>query len=112
MKNLGKGYEIVDFSLYYADVPSPTGRYIVRDDGIYLSGTNIPVVTRDMGLYFRGWYYDESGVVVREAGYHLINLRIWGKMTITFPALFSSYACLRRETSLQLSQSPYVFPHL
>jgi hypothetical protein len=73
MKYLGVGYEIVDFSLYYADVPSPTGRYIVRGDGIYLSGTNIPVVDRDMGWYFGGWYYDESGVVLREVGYDLIN---------------------------------------
>lgn len=78
MNNLGVDYEIVDFSLYYADVPSPTGRYIVRDDGIYLSGTNIPVVARDMVLYFRGWYPDESGVVVWEAGYPLINFGAFG----------------------------------
>ena len=74
MKNLGKGYEIVDFSLNYADVPSPTGRYIVRGDGIYLSETNIPVVTRNMGWYFKGWYYDESGVIVQGGGYSLITL--------------------------------------
>lgn len=75
MKNLGKGYEIVDFSLDYADVPSPTGRYIVRGDGIYLSGTNISVVTRQyMGGSFKGWYYDESGVVVQGGGYSLITL--------------------------------------
>ena len=74
MKNLGKGYEIVDFSLNYADVPSPTGRYILRGDGIYLSETNTPVVTRDMGWYFKGWYYDESGVIVQGGGYSLITL--------------------------------------
>ncbi|MBI5824387.1 MAG: hypothetical protein HZB18_10200 [Chloroflexi bacterium] len=45
MKDIGKGYEIVDFSLNYVDVPSPTGRYIVRGDGIYISETHTPVVT-------------------------------------------------------------------
>ncbi|MBI5963534.1 MAG: hypothetical protein HY863_08690 [Chloroflexi bacterium] len=73
LKDMGKGYEIVDFSLQYSDVPSPTGRYIIRGDGIYISGTHTPVVTRDMGLYFGGWYYDESGVVFRQPGYDLIN---------------------------------------
>ena len=73
MDDLGMDYEIVDFSLHYADVPSPTGKYIVRGDGIYLSTTNTPVVTRDMGFYFRSWYYDESGVVFKEAAGYLIN---------------------------------------
>ena len=74
MKDLGKGYEIVDLSTTrYADIPSPTGRYIVRNDGIYLSGTNTPVVTRQyMGGRFKGWYYDESGVVVHDPGHDLI----------------------------------------
>jgi hypothetical protein len=65
MKDLKVNYEVVDFSLYYTDVLSPTGRYIVRDDGIYLSGTNMPIVTHYMEYYFKGWYYDESGVVVQ-----------------------------------------------
>ncbi len=101
MKNLGKGYEIVDFSLNYADVPSPTGRYIVRGDGIYLSGTNIPVVTRqDMGYYFRGWYYDESGVVFQEGqGTIFLNFREYHPI-VTFLVLFLNCACLRNETFL------------
>ena len=74
MKDLGMNYEIVDFSLQYADIPSPTGRYIVRGDGIYLSETNTPVMIRDMGWYFKSWYYDESGVVFQDAGYYLIDL--------------------------------------
>jgi hypothetical protein len=74
MNNLGVDYEIVDFSLQYADVPSPTGKYVVRNDGIYLSKTNMPVVTRGMEHYFRGWYSDESGVVVQGVGYSLITL--------------------------------------
>ncbi|NOT03417.1 MAG: hypothetical protein HOP27_02340 [Anaerolineales bacterium] len=73
MKDLGVDYEIVDFSLKYANIPSPTGRYIVHGDGIYISETHTPVITRDMGLYFGGWYYDESGVVFRQPGYDLIN---------------------------------------
>ena len=73
MKDLGVNYEIVDFSLRYTDVASPTGKYTVRSDGIYLSETNTPVVTRDMGYYFRGWYYDESGVVFQEGAGYLFN---------------------------------------
>jgi len=74
LKDLGKDYEIVDFSLRYAEVPSPTGRYIVRADGIYLSETNAPIVTRGMASSFNGWYYDESGVILRRGGYYLITL--------------------------------------
>lgn len=73
MKDLEVDYQIVDFSLYHADVPSPTGRYMVRGDGIYLAGTNTLVMDRDMGFYFRGWYYDESGVVFQEGGTYLIK---------------------------------------
>ena len=79
MKDLGKDYEIIDLSTtQYADLPSPTGRYVVRHDGIYLSGTNTPFVTsqymevRFLGEYFKGWYYDESGIVVQGGGVNLI----------------------------------------
>ena len=80
MKDLGVDYEIVDLSLKYTDVPSPTGRYIIRNDGIYLSEMNTPVVTREytgkrfIGDYFVSWYYDESGIVVQGRGYDLITL--------------------------------------
>ncbi|MBI5965277.1 MAG: hypothetical protein HY863_17515 [Chloroflexi bacterium] len=74
MKDLGVDYEVVDFSRYDANVPSPTGRYIVHYDGIYISGTNMQVVTRGMGHYFKGWYYDESGVVVQDAEHDLLLL--------------------------------------
>jgi hypothetical protein len=79
MKELGINYEIIDFLLQYANVPSPTGRYVVRNDGIYLSGTNTPIVTREyaggyfMGGYFKSWYYDESGVVVQENSKYLFS---------------------------------------
>jgi hypothetical protein len=80
MKDLGKDYEIVDLSTtQYVDIPSPTGRYVVRNDGIYLSGTNTPVVTRQymggrfMGGYFKSWYYDESGLVVQGGPTYLIS---------------------------------------
>jgi len=77
MKNLGVDYDIVDFSLRYTDVLSPTGKYVVRNDGIYLSGTNTPIVNLGSRYYFRGWYYDESGVVFREIGYDLIHIGAW-----------------------------------
>jgi hypothetical protein len=73
MKDLGVDYESVDLSLQYADIPSPMGRYIVRNDGIYLYGINKPVVARDMGWYFKGWYYDESGVIFQERASYLIK---------------------------------------
>lgn len=74
MSDLGITYEIMDLSLHYADALSPTGKYTVRGDGIYLSETNTPVMIRDMGWYFKGWYYDESGVVYQGGGYSLITL--------------------------------------
>lgn len=64
MKELGVDYQVVDFSLGYADVPSPTGRYVVRGDGIYLSVTNMLVVSRGEWRFI-GWYYNESGVVIQ-----------------------------------------------
>ena len=88
MKDLGVDNEIVDFSLRYTDVPSPTGKYTVRSDGIYLSETNTPVATRDMGYYFRGWYYDESGVVFQEGAGYLFNfLESQGSYRIPSPLL-------------------------
>ncbi len=68
-------YEIIDFSLYHTGVPSPTNKYIARFDGIYLTKTN-QLVPTDGGMfgYFRGWYYDESGLVVQGGGYHLMTL--------------------------------------
>jgi hypothetical protein len=88
MKDLGVDYEIVDFSLRYTDVPSPMGKYTVRSDGIYLSETNTSVVARDMGWYFRGWYYDESGVVFQEGAGYLFNfLESQGSYRIPSPLL-------------------------
>lgn len=84
MKDLGMQYENIDYSLRYADLPSPTGKYVVRNDGIYFSGMNTPVVTpeyagvRFLGGYFRGWYYDESGVVVQRYSSFLISNSLIG----------------------------------
>lgn len=84
MKDLGVSYEIIDLSTTrYADLPSTTGRYVVRNDGIYLSGTNTPVIdyeyaNRFLGGYFKGWYYDESGVVVQDNPTFLIHTILGG----------------------------------
>jgi hypothetical protein len=78
MKNLGVPYEVVDLSLLYADVPSPTGRYIVRSDGIYVSETNEQVMGRDAAFFFVSWYYDESGVVFQKPGPFLISHPLLG----------------------------------
>lgn len=61
MKNLGLDYEIVDFSLRYADVPSPTGKYFIRNDGIYFSNTNTIAIEYKSG--FLGWYFDDSSLI-------------------------------------------------
>ena len=80
--DLGLDYEVVDFSVSNAEVPSPTKKYIVRSDGVYLAGTNQLVRgVGGMNNYFIGWYYDESGVIVQGGGDHLF----------TFPGISSVY---------------------
>ena len=77
-------YENIDLSTtLYSDIPSPMNKYVIRNDGIYLSGTEIPFVTRDyvgtfLGGYFKGWYYDESAVVVQRSPDYLISDTILG----------------------------------
>ncbi len=72
MKDLGVDYEIVDLSLYYADVPSPSGKYFIRYDGIYLSNTNTIFIGHKSG--FMGWYFDDSGLVYDKAGRCYISM--------------------------------------
>jgi hypothetical protein len=73
MQNLGLNYITIDLSLEYTDVPSPTGKYTVKSDGVYEIKTGSIIMTpqyagRNYSLkdYFKGWYYDESGLVVQE----------------------------------------------
>ncbi len=79
MKELGIDYEIIDpTNTVYAGLLSPTGKYVVRNDGIYLSETNMPIVTSEYtsgrltGGDFKSWYYDESAVVAQETASYLI----------------------------------------
>jgi hypothetical protein len=74
MKELGVNYEIVDYSLDDTDVPSPSGKYVVRKYGIYISSQDKLIYQHAMGWHFKGWYYDESGIVFQESGWHLISL--------------------------------------
>lgn len=80
-RSFNMGYEHLDLSTTrYSDIPSPTGKYEVRNRGIYFSGTDFSIVNREytggrfMGGYFRGWYYDESAVVAQGSGYYLLTL--------------------------------------
>lgn len=73
MQDLRLEYITLDLSLEYTDVPSPTGRYTVRKDGVYDLKTNSIIMTpqyagRNYSLkdFFKGWYYDETGLVVQE----------------------------------------------
>jgi hypothetical protein len=90
MNGLGIDYEIVDLATtLYKDIPSPTGRYVVRNDGIYFSETNMPFVTRDyigafLGGYFKGWYYDESALVVQRSPDYLVNDTLLGTHFIIY----------------------------
>ena len=79
--DLGLDYEVVDFSISSAEVPSPTEKYIVRSDGVYLAETNQLVRGAGMPIYFRGWYYDDSGVIVQGGGDYLF----------TFPGISTVY---------------------
>lgn len=78
---LGLDYEVVDFSVSNADVPSPTKKYVVRTHGVYLTGTNQLVQGAGMPIYFRGWYYDDSAVIVQGGGDYLF----------TFPGISTVY---------------------
>jgi hypothetical protein len=77
LDDLGVKYEKVDLSLQYTDVPSPTRRYTVREDGVYLFGTETPVIKSNMRYSFVGWYHDESGIVFRSPGYFLFHIGAW-----------------------------------
>ena len=74
MKDLGVDYEIVDFSLDDTDVPSPSGKYVIRKYGIYTSPQGKRIYQQYMSWHFKNWYYDESGIVFQESGWHLISL--------------------------------------
>lgn len=93
--DLGLDYEVVDFSVSSAEVPSPTKKYIVRSDGVYLVGTNQLIRgVGGMNNYFRSWYYDESAVIVQGGGDYLF----------TFPGVSSVYYIPSPVLKLNLSQ--------
>ncbi len=91
VKSLDMDYENVDFSLRskFSSTPSPTGKYVVRRDGIYLSKTNKKLATPYMSYYFRSWYYDESGVVVHDGyGTYWILTQFFGDYYhLSYPVL-------------------------
>ncbi|MBL8050392.1 MAG: hypothetical protein JNM46_04145 [Anaerolineales bacterium] len=72
-KSFNMDYEIIDFRLYRTDVTSPTNKFVARFNGIYLSKTN-QRITSGMYNYFRGWYYDDSAIVVQDGGDYLLTL--------------------------------------
>lgn len=73
MEDLNLEYETIDFTLYDADSLSPLNNYVARFDGIYLTRTN-QRITSGMYNYFRGWYYDDRGIVVQGGGDYLLTL--------------------------------------
>lgn len=98
-RNFNMQYEHLDLSTTrFADIPSTTNKYVIRNDGIYFSGTDFSIVNREytggrfMGGYFKSWYYDESAVVVQELGDYLF----------TFPGISSIYYVPRPILKLNL----------
>ena len=59
-KSFNINYEIIDFKLNDTDVLTETNQRIPVNAGMF--------------GYFRGWYYDESGVVVQDSGDYLLTL--------------------------------------
>lgn len=84
MRDLGVDYEIIDLSLRYSDIPSPTGKYIIRYDGIYLSKSNV-LIAGNNG--FVSWYYDESGIIDKHGGRHLVSLPGGGGLIYIPPSI-------------------------
>lgn len=85
MQNLGLEYITIDLSLEYTDVHSPMGNYTVRYDGIYDLVTNSIIMTpqyagrnHSLEYFFKGWYYDETGIVVQEVEPFLFTSPILG----------------------------------
>lgn len=85
MQGLGLNYITVDLSLEYTDVPSPTGKYTVKDNGVYEIKTDSIIMTPQyagtnysLKDYFKGWYYDETGLVVQEVEPFLFTSPLFG----------------------------------
>lgn len=81
LKDLRVDYKIIDFYDYinYAEIPeipSPTGKHVVRNDGIYYSDTEIPLILEHTGEVdmndFVSWYYDESSIVLAVRSYYYV----------------------------------------
>lgn len=84
LKDLKVDYEVIDLSLRYTEVPSPTGKYIASEDGIFLSGESNPLIPSEYTSSYYGhsgrsfirsfisWYYDESGFVFTQGEYYYI----------------------------------------
>lgn len=74
LKNLQVDYKIIDFYNhidYAEEIPeilSPTGKYVVRNDGIYDADTNMPIIldyTSGVDIDdFVSWYYHEHSIVI------------------------------------------------
>lgn len=73
MGDLKINYKVIDLSLEYAEVPSPTGKYTVSTNGIFLSGSDAPIVPGEYTSQYKSfisWYYDESGIVFTQGSYY------------------------------------------
>jgi len=93
MRDLGIKYHIVDFSLQYANVPSPNGRYFISNDGIIFP-KQTPCCDAQDGILFRRLVLYGSGIVFRDIGYYLITLvQILCGGIIIFRARCSNCAC-------------------
>lgn len=71
-------YTVSKQQYYTGGMPSVSGRFVFRQDGIYLNATGERIVenyhlSADDYFFAKGWVYDDRGVVIHN-GAHLLDL--------------------------------------
>lgn len=94
-EELGVNYQVIDFSLIYADIPSPSGKYVAKGSGIFSLRSDISLLPVEYDGYaiswgpgdFISWYYDDSGVVYTQGAYYYYNGLLSSRFRIPRPVL-------------------------
>lgn len=95
LERLGVDYQIIDFSLVYAGVPSPSGKYVARGSGIFSTGSDTSLLPDEYNSYpnrwgpgdFFGWYYDDSGVIYTQGEYYYSDSLLGSHFQLPSPIL-------------------------
>lgn len=73
-------YQIIDVDLINKDNYSPLGNYLVRGDGVHLKDDHLIMDRRAWGGNFKGWYYDDSAIIVQPSTDWLISIADLGNL--------------------------------